>query len=172
MQAGPAAGYVAETLHFEAEVVPHRSLSPRGLTILLCGLGSVSLGVTTLFWWLGAWPIAGFNGAEMILAALLLRAHMRARRARELLLLSDQGLRILRYDENGGKAERHLPAAWLNVILEERPGRVPALYLATHGRREEVARALGEPAKRDLADALKAALHRMRNPIFDNPQLQ
>lgn len=161
----------AERLVFEAEVVPHRSLSPRGVTILLGGLGAVSLCVTTMFWWLGAWPIAGFNGGEMILAAILLRAHMRGRRARELLLLSEGGLRILRHDENGGKAERYLPAAWLNVVLEERPGRVPALYLATHGRREEVGRVLGEAAKRDLAAALKDALYRLRNPVFENPQL-
>ena len=31
---------------------------------------------------------------------------------------------------------------------------------------------LGEPEKLDLAEALKAALHRWRNPVFDNPQLE
>jgi uncharacterized membrane protein len=151
--------------------VPHRSLSSRGLALILCFLGVVSLSVTTMFWFLGAWPIAGFNGGEMLLAAFLLSAHAKSRRAREVLLLTAQDLRILRFDENGGRTERSLPAGWLNVILEERPGRVPALYLVTHGRSEEVARVLGEPQKRDLAEALKDALHRMRNPVFKNPQL-
>jgi uncharacterized membrane protein len=158
-------------LIFEAEIVPHRSLSARGLALILCFLGTVSLSVTTMFWFLGAWPIAGFNGGEMLLAAFLLRAHARSRRAREVLLLTAQDLRILRFDENGASSERSLPAGWLNVILEERPGRVPALLLATHGHTEEVARVLGEPQKRDLAEALKHALHGMRNPVFDNPQL-
>jgi hypothetical protein len=36
---------------------------------------------------------------------------------------------------------------------------------------EEVGRCLGEAEKRDLAAALDAALHRWRNPRFDNPQL-
>jgi len=151
--------------------VPHRSLSTRGLSILLACLGVISLSVTTLFWWLGAWPIAGFNGGEMLLAAVLLRAHMRAMRAREVILLTGRSLRILRFDEDGKRTERHMPAAWLNVIVEERPGRVPGMYLATHGRREEVARVLGEDAKRDLAQALAGALHRMRHPVFENPQL-
>ena len=126
--------------------MPHRSLSTRGLSILLACLGVISLSVTTLFWWLGAWPIAGFNGGEMLLAAVLLRAHMRAMRAREVILLTGRSLRILRFDEDGKRTERHMPAAWLNVIVEERPGRVPGMYLATHGRREEVARVLGEDA--------------------------
>jgi uncharacterized membrane protein len=158
-------------LVFEAELRPYHSLSRRGLTLVLGFLGIVSLSVTTMFYFLGAWPVAGFNGCEMLLAAALLRAHMRSRRAREVLLLTAQDLRILRYNENGARTEHALPAAWLNIILEERPGRVPALYAATHGRREEVARVLGEPEKRDLAAALTTALYGLRHPTFDNPQL-
>ncbi len=156
---------------FEAKLRPHRSLSLRGLYIVLGFLGTISLGVTTLFWYLGAWPIAGFNGGEMLAAAALLRAHARSRREREVLLLSESGMRVLFYDQNGGTRERHLPGGWLNVVIEERRGRVPGLLLTTHGRRFEVARMLGEDEKRDLAKALRDVLHRMRNPVFDNPQL-
>ncbi|MEJ0046912.1 MAG: DUF2244 domain-containing protein [Rhodospirillales bacterium] len=123
-----AATEVAPVLHFEAVVVPHRSLSPRGLAIVLGCLGLASLTITTMFWMLGAWPIAGFNGGEMLVAAALLRSHVRSRRAREVLLLTDENLRILRFDEDGGRQERQLPAAWLAVIVEERPGCVPALF--------------------------------------------
>ncbi len=157
---------------FEAVLTPHRSLSLRGLGIVLGFLGVVSLGVTTLFWYLGAWPIAGFNGGEMLAAAALLRAHARSRREREVLLLSESGMRVIFFDQNGGTRERHLPSGWLNVVLEERQGRVPGLLLTTHGRRLEVARMLGEEEKRDLAESLRAVLYRMRNPVFDNPQLQ
>jgi uncharacterized membrane protein len=159
-------------LIFEAELKPHRSLSPRGVAIVLGFLGVVSLCVTTMFYFMGAWPIVGFNGGEMLIAAALLRSHARSRRAREVLLLTAQDLRILRFDEDGKRTERFLPAAWLNIVLEERPGRVPALYASTHGRREEVARALGEPEKRSLAAALSAAIDGMRHPHFDNPQLR
>lgn len=169
--AAPDLPGAVQDLLFEAQLVPHRSLSGRGLAIVLGFLGVASLCVTTLFWFLGAWPIAGFNGGEMLLAAFLLRAHARSRRAREVLLLTPDGMRILRFDEDGRRHERHLPAAWLAVQLEERNGRVPGLYLGSHGRREEVARMLGEAEKRDLAEALKGALYRMRHPVFDNPQL-
>jgi len=157
---------------FEAEIVPHRSLSPRGIYIVLGFVFTVSLSVTTMFWWLGAWPIAGFNGGEILLAAALLHQHARSRREREVLRLSEGGLCIERFDIDGGRSEVFLPAAWLNAHLEEKPGRVPSLFLTTGGRREEIARVLGEPQERDLAEALRAALYRLRHPIFDNPQLK
>ncbi len=164
-------GY-ADEIVFEAEVTPHRSLSPRGLRLVIGFVCCVSLCSTTLFWSLGAWPIAGFNGGEILLAMVLLRAHAKSNRQRELLLLTGSALRILRTDASGRDSERSLAPGWLNVVLEERPGRVPGLYLTSRGRVVEVARALGEPEKRDLAAALKAAVHRVKNPEFDNPQLR
>lgn len=171
----PSSHYQAapnDDLVFEAELRPHRSLSRRGLTLVLASLGIVSLGVTTLFWLLGAWPIAGFNGAEILLAMALLRAHARGNRERELVLLSPAALRVLRFDAEGGRTERFLPAAWLNILLIERPGRVPALVAASHGKHIEIARVLGEPEKRSLAEALQAALYALKHPTFDNPQLR
>jgi uncharacterized membrane protein len=161
-----------DVLVFEAVLVPHRSLSPRGLSVVIGCLCSISLCVTVLFWFLGAWPIAGFNGGEMLIAVVLLRVNARARREREVLLLTERGFRILRFDQNGGKSERVLPSDWLNVTLTERPGRVPGLFLSARGQTEEVAKALGEAEKRDLAEALGGALYRWRNPVFDNPQLR
>ena len=157
---------------FEAVITPHRSLSRRGLRLIIAFTCTVSLGVTTMFWWLGAWPVAGFNGAEVLLAVVLLRVHALSARASEFLLLSEAELRVVRTDSQGRKSEQTLPSAWINVFLEERKGRAPGLYLTAHGQRIEVAAALGEPEKRDLAGALKTALHQWRHPVFDNPQLE
>ena len=157
---------------FEAVIVPHRSLSRRGLTVLIAALCTITSATATGFWLLGAWPVAGFSGAEILLAIALLRANARSVRASEILLLSDAGLRLIRTDQRGRREERVLPAAWLNAVLEERQGAVPRLWLAGRGMREQVAAALGEAEKRDLAAALQGALHRQRNPVFDNPQLR
>jgi uncharacterized membrane protein len=162
----------SEPILFKAEVTPHRSLSARGMRLVIGFVCTVSLCTTTLFWHLGAWPIAGFNGGEILLATVLLRMHHGARREREVLLLSNAGLRILRTDARGQASERLLANGWLNVVLAERPGRVPGLFISARGLNVEVAASLGESEKRDLADALKEAVHRLRNPVFDNPQLR
>ncbi len=161
-----------ETVLFEAVIVPHRSLSITGLRVLLGVVLAASVASSTAFVLLGAWPVGVFAGLELVLAAFLFRLHMRAARASELLLLTPQGLRIVRTSPRGRVESRDLPADWMAVRLEERPGRVPALMLQLRGQAVEVGRELGEEAKRSLAEALAEALHRRRNPVFDNPQLR
>ena len=162
----------SDELLFEAVVVPHRSLSGRGLGILIAAICGSSLLITTLFFLLGAWPVAGFSGAEITLAVILLRLNARGARRSELILLTPGLIRVIRTDEHGRRSERRLDAAWLNVVLQERLARVPALLLAARSDQEEVARDMGETEKRMLADALAAALYRWRHPLFDNPQLR
>jgi len=157
---------------FEAVIIPHRSLTRAGLQWLVGVICVLSAFISLGLWFIGAWPVIGFNGAEITLAIVLLRRNARASRGSEMLLLSDEGLRIVRTDMAGRRVERTLQSAWLRAGLEERPGRAPALWLSDRGGRMEVGAELGEDEKRDLATALKLALHRQRNPTFDNPQLR
>lgn len=162
----------ADELLFEAVIVPHRSLSRRGLWLLI---GTICLACTLTglrFWMIGAWPVLGFSVVEIGLAVLLLRINARRARATELVLLSADALRLVRTSATGERHEKVLSPAWLNVVLEDRPGRVPKLFLAWREQREEIAASLGEVEKRDLAMALRQALHHLRNPRFYNAQLQ
>jgi len=160
-----------DRLVFEAVVKPHRSLSGKGVWIVIGCMTTFSLIVTSMMYLLGAWPVIGFNGADIALAIFLLWLNMRAGRAREVIALSEQALRITQIDIHGRQARTQLSPYWLNVVLEERAGTVPKLILASRGRQTEVARQLGEAEKRDLAAALTGALHKWRNPRFNNPQL-
>lgn len=161
-----------DTVLFQAMIVPHRSLSPRGLrgvtALILCCTALILVRV----WLIRAWPVMGFGVVEIGLAVTLLRWNARHSRASELVLLTEEALSVVRTDAAGKRAESRLPVAWLNVILEETPGQVPRVLLAARAAREEIGAALGEAERRDLAQALRAALWRMRNPLFDNPQLR
>lgn len=163
---------MSETAIFQAVIIPHRSLSApalRRLLVFICVMCGAS---AAMFVWQGAWPVGGFTGLELLLAAALFRLNARAVRGSELVMLTESGLRVTRTDPNGVKRELVMQPAWLNLTLEERPGRVPGLVLSARDRRVEIGRSLGEEEKRDLAAALEAALDRMRNPRFDNPQLR
>ncbi len=157
---------------FEAAIVPHRSLSPRGLAILVAVISLLSALLALRFWLLGAWPVAGFSLIEIGLAIFLLRLNAQRARAGELVLLSEEALRIVRTDWKGRRNESVLPVGWLNAVLEEAPGKVPTLLLVARGVREEIGKSLGEAEKRDLCAALREALYRLRNPRFDNHQLR
>jgi uncharacterized membrane protein len=162
----------ADRLMFEAEVKPHRSLSRRGLGLVIAGMCLGSLIVTSLMAWLGAWPVIGFNGADLLLALVLIWLNVRAARARETIRLSETELSVRWWDASGRQSFMSLSPAWAHVVLEERAGTVPKLLLTTRGTSCEVARQLGETEKRDLAAALSRALQGWRNPGFDNPQLR
>lgn len=157
---------------FQAVIVPHRSLSRTGLRRLLIAICGLCGATAAMFAWLGAWPVGGFTGVELLLAAALFRLNARAAKGSELVMLDASSLRIIRTDPRGRRRELSLSPSWLNLSLEERPGRVPALMLTARKHRVEVGLSLGEDEKRDLAQALGAALHRLRNPRFDNPQLR
>lgn len=167
----PQAEQAASATLFEAVIVPHRSLSPRGLRILIAVICLLCALTALRFWSIGAWPVAGFSVAEIGIAVFLLRLNASRARASELVLLTEDTLRIIRTDRAGRRHECQLPVGWLNAVMEEPPGRVPRLLLVSRGLREEIAASLGEAEKRDLWSALRDALHRLRNPHFDNPQL-
>jgi uncharacterized membrane protein len=162
----------APRILFEAEIPPYRSLSRRGITIVVSVLAVLSLAVTTVAWLIGAWPVAGFSGLEIGAVLVMLRWNARGAESLEILVLTEDSLSIHRADRRGRPSRITLPSAWLNAVLEEPPGQVPSLLLVNRRSRVEVAKGLGEVEKRDLAAALKAALHRLRSPTFDNPQLR
>jgi uncharacterized membrane protein len=157
---------------FQALIVPHRSLTPRGMrSLILLILGCTTL-VLLRFLLIRAWIVLPFSIIETGLAVGLLLANARVGRASELVILTNGALSVIRTDRSGRRQERRVSPAWVQVVLEESPGAVSRLVLATHGIREEIGAALGEEEKRDLAAALRDALWRMRNPRFDNPQLR
>ena len=161
-----------DTLLFEAVILPHRSLSARGRCWVIgaiCLLGTLT---AFRFWLIGAWPVIAFSVVEIGIAVLLFALNARRARASELVLLSQAALRIVRTTAAGRREERVLSPTWLNVVLEERPGRVPGLLLVARDLREEIGASLGEAERRDLAQALSDALRLARNPRFNNPQLQ
>jgi uncharacterized membrane protein len=135
-------------------------------------LTGLALLIGVRFWMLGAWPVLPFGALEVSLVVVMLRVNARQARGSELILLSETELRIVRTEPSGQRQERVLPSGWLTVWLEERDGRVPRLMLRRYGLTEEIAGALGEAEKRDLAACLSRALHRVRNPVFDNPKLR
>jgi uncharacterized membrane protein len=157
---------------FEALIVPHRSLTPQGMRLVIAAFAACFVLIAVRFWLIGAWPVVGFSVLEIGGAVFLLHLNSRGAKASELVLLGEETLLVVRTDPAGRRSERSLPAAWLRVSLEEEAGRTPRLILRSQRGQEEVGTALGETEKRDLAEALRRAVHQARNPLFDNPQLR
>ena len=161
-----------EPILFEAVSTPSQSLSARGMRLLclFCAIGAAVPG--GLFLALGAWPVLGFLGVEVMLVLTLVALHRRwSARAREVVQLTEKHLRVVTANGRGGHRVAVLEPYWTRVVLEDVAGGVSRLSLVHRARRVELGCFLSDAEKRDLGEALAKALDRYRRPVFDNPQL-
>jgi uncharacterized membrane protein len=158
-------------LIFEALIVPHRSLTRKGLATVVSILAVSTAAVALRFWMLGAWPVVAFSLIEIPLLVVLLAINRRWARASELIMLNTHELTIVRTDPRGLRQRVCLPSAWLRIDLETGRG-IPRIMLSNHRHRCEIGAFLHEPERIALFEELRNALNRSRNPQFDNLQLR
>ncbi|MCF3947173.1 DUF2244 domain-containing protein [Acidiphilium sp. AL] len=155
---------------FQAVLTPYRSMGRRGMFVVFGLMAAGSLLVTSLMYVLGAFPVIGFNGADLILAITLYAMNMRAARASEVILLTNDGLTITRTTPRGRRSVVTMAPAWLRVQIEENAGSNPIVTIVNRDARHIVGADLGEAERRDLAEALRGAFARLHSPRFDNVQ--
>ncbi|WP_295555780.1 DUF2244 domain-containing protein [uncultured Hyphomicrobium sp.] len=148
---------------FRAILHPHRSLPPKGFLILMVAIGSVSFVSGMVFLMMGAWPVMGFFGLDVLLVYIAFKLNYRAARAYELVELTPSTL-ILRQVSASGKAESfEFNPYWVRVLFTERHDGGNHLKLASHGRELEFGRLLNDDERRDFAQALSRALSDARS---------
>lgn len=148
----------AGRLWFDAVLTPHRSLGPRGRFWLLAGVGAISSAFGILFWALGAWPVFGFLGLDVLILWLCLRASARAGDARETIRLDREKLVVHHVTARGAGHRIELQPYWLRVEVEEHPSGDCRVVLSSHGVAVIVGSFLSPDERRDLAAGLRHAL--------------
>ncbi len=156
---------------FEASIVPYRSLNGRGAAILLGVLTGIVVLIVVRFWLIGAWPVALFSLMEVPLLAVLLWMNMRGRRVNEMILVTASDVTVTRTDRSGRRATFRMPVAWLRIDQVVTNG-ASQLVLRARGSEREIGGFLHEEDRMSLYHALRDAVHAVRNPSFDNPQLR
>ena len=156
---GDSAAAAADPKIFSAVITPHRSLSPRGFLILMLCLGAVSFVSGVVFVSMGAWPVCGFFGLDVLLVYVAFRANFRAARAYEVVTITASELTVRKVSQRGGVREWTLNPLWVRLerIVHEEFG-IERLFLVSQGRRLSIAGCLGAHEKKSLAKALSAAL--------------
>lgn len=86
---------------FEALLTPYRSLGKTGFRVLMGAIISCWLFVCFAFWSIGAWPIIGFFGLDVLAIYLAFRWNYRAANAREEISVSRAALHIRKFDPSG-----------------------------------------------------------------------
>ena len=153
---------------FDALLMPHRSLPPLGFAILMAAISLVSFGAGLTFYLIGAWPIVGFFGLDVLLVYVAFRVSFRRMRAFETLRLTEQILVFERVTPAGVRRRWTFQPYWLRIEFDDPPQHGSQLRLRSHGRAVTVGAFLALPERQDLAAALRAALHQLKNPLYDH----
>ncbi len=147
---------------FQAELRPNRSLSPRGFRLLMLGLAAVSFASGVAFVSMGAWPVFGFFGLDVLLLYWAFKASYRSGNLYETIKLTDETLEVRRVHPSGGSQVWRLQPHWLRVQIDDPPEHHSQLVLRSHGRNLTVGSFLTPNERVEVADALRNALARGR----------
>jgi len=153
----------SEPTLFSAIITPHRSLSGTGFLVVLGLVGGLSFVGGMFFFLLGAWPVVGFLGLDVLLVYWGFRANYRAAAAFEEVTVTPSELRLRRVSHRGEVAEWTLNPVWTKLDREthEEYGLLK-LFLVSRGRRLAVAGFLSPQEKESFAAALSTALGEAR----------
>jgi uncharacterized membrane protein len=144
---------------FSAVLTPHRSLGPSGFVIFMICIGGLSFVCGMFFVLLGAWPIFGFFGLDVLLVYWAFRANYRAARAYEEVTVTASELTVRQVSHRGRVREWTLNPLWVKLerIAHEEFG-IQRLFLVSRGRRLPIGAFLGPGEKASFAHALSNAL--------------
>lgn len=153
----------AEPEIFSAIITPHRSLSSTGFLIFMLCIGAVSFASGVMFLLLGAWPVFGFLGLDVLLVYWAFRANYRSARAYEEVKVTATELKVRKVSHRGGVREWTLNPVWVTLdrIAHEEFG-IERLVLVSHGKRLPIAGFLSPDEKASFAHALASALGEAR----------
>ena len=147
---------------FDAVLTPHRSLTRAGFVVLITVFVVLSSAVGLYFLSIGAWPVTGFCGLGVVALYIAFRLSYRSGRLRETLQLSAERLTVRRFAPSGTMREWRFQPFWLRVDIDDPPANDSRLTLTSHGRSLTVGMFLTAPERFALAQALRAALARLR----------
>jgi uncharacterized membrane protein len=144
---------------FSATLTPYRSLTRRGFAFILLGIALLWFLTGLFFYTLGAWPVLGFFGFDLLLLWLAFHLNFRAARAYEEVLLTQDTLVIRQVRPSGRAREIRFNPYWvrLNVERIEDEG-VTRIEVRMREQAVEVGAFLNPEDRESFAGAFGAAL--------------
>jgi uncharacterized membrane protein len=141
---------------------PNRSLGTTGFAVLMTAIVLVSVAVGAGFMMVGAWPVTGFLGLDILLLYLAFRWNYRQARRAEFVRLDRDGLSVCRLEPDGRTQSWLFEPYWVRVALEQVSRHERRLVLRSHGRQVAIGAFLTQDERIELASALETALQEHR----------
>ncbi len=148
-----------DTQIFSARLVPHRSLQRGHFHLLLMFFCAAMFFISIPFFVLGAWPVLGFMGLDVLGFWWAFRVNYRDARAHEDIRLTHAELSVDKVSARGQRSQWRFNPAWVRIEKQEHEEYgLEKLWLVFRDRSVELASFLGPAAKADFARDFALAL--------------
>jgi uncharacterized membrane protein len=144
---------------FEDTLTAHRSLNARTFRILMLGTFAATTALSVPFYLMGAWPIVGFLGLDVLAIWFAFRMNFRSARGAEHFRLTYFELTFARIGAKGARREWRFAPNWVRLerVDDEDYGPL-SLTLVHRGQQWAIGRHVGPERKAEFADGLSRAL--------------
>lgn len=165
---GDDASAAAERPVFDATITPHRSLGQNGFRLVMTLVCLASIVSSIPFVVLGAWPVAGFFGLDVIALFIAFHVNFRHARAFERIVVTPLEVLLRKVSHHGNEAVWRSNPAWTKLERQDDDDYgLLRLSLVSRGKSVAVAAELSPHEREGFADALGAALaSARRGPDF------
>lgn len=150
----------APALLFSAILRPNRSATLYAINVLIVVVAVIFFATGLGFAYLGAWPVTGFIGLDVVLLYVALRINHRAGNAFETVTLTATELAVNRVDHWGRRQSFSFQPYWVQVIIDDELKRIE---LRSHGRSVAIAAFLTPEERIEFAEALRQALTQIKS---------
>lgn len=140
---------------------PHRSLSKRGFLILMLCLCAISFIAGIFFLAIGAWPVIGFFGLDILLVYLAFKWNFREARRRQQFKIQDGEVTFLDIYPSGAQKEHAFQSYWTRIELKKEK-----LFIRSGQKVLEFGQFLIPDEKEEVYEELSNSLHRMNNQVY------
>ncbi|WP_454683356.1 DUF2244 domain-containing protein [Ancylobacter moscoviensis] len=156
----------AEPTLFEARYHPYRSLDERGFMIVMIIVAGISFVCGLAFLLMGAWPVFGLFGLDVLAIWWAFRMNFRAARTCEEIVVTPSLIRLRHVTPDGTEYREELNPLWtrLNRELHEDYG-LQRLTLEMRGRPYVIGSFLHTAQREELADRLSLALNEAKRGV-------
>ena len=154
---------------FSARLTPHRSLNRTGFLVVMAFVSVVSFAAGVAFLLMGAWPVFGFFGLDVLAIYWAFRINFRHAKASEEIRVTPSELRVRRISHRGHVMEFSFNPLWVQLDRKTHAEfGIERLYLVSKGRRIAIGSFLGADEKESFSKALMAALQAARRGVSYN----
>ena len=147
---------------FDAILEPHRSLSRHGFVLLMAAVAIVGFVAGGAFMLMGAWPVMGLFGLDILLIYVAFKINYRGAQMYETVRLTEGALLVVRVNSSGQIQTWRFQPYWLRVDMDNPAGNDSTLMLSSHGRSLIIGSFLSPDERLEFAQALSQALYDLR----------